>query len=161
MVKVLFEPKTKLSDSATYDITAWALPYVYGLNAYATKDKVPAAGAISLRATVTNPETSYGYVIPWNGIKTVKAVGHLYRRASCFVMPNNLLKSMGINLTGGAIIILKTSNQQFGGNLWKMVRETTAADGVQIYAVTSGFVDKGLTSAVKWFIRCGCRKWYL
>ncbi|NNG10660.1 MAG: zinc carboxypeptidase, partial [Arenibacter sp.] len=31
LVKVLMEPKTKLTDSLTYDITAWSLPYAYGL----------------------------------------------------------------------------------------------------------------------------------
>ncbi|MFD1079845.1 hypothetical protein, partial [Longispora fulva] len=36
MVKVLFEPSTKLVDSLTYDITAWSLPYAYGLDAVAT-----------------------------------------------------------------------------------------------------------------------------
>ena len=30
MVKVLFEPKAKLSDSLTYDITAWSIPYAHG-----------------------------------------------------------------------------------------------------------------------------------
>jgi hypothetical protein len=40
LVKVLFEPKSKLVDSATYDITAWSLPYVYGLPAYAMKSKI-------------------------------------------------------------------------------------------------------------------------
>ena len=34
MVQVLFEPKTVISDSLTYDITAWSLPYAYGLEAY-------------------------------------------------------------------------------------------------------------------------------
>ena len=42
LAKVLFEPKSKLVDSATYDITAWALPYVYGLQAYAVKEKIAA-----------------------------------------------------------------------------------------------------------------------
>ena len=36
MVKVLFEPEGKLSDSLTYDITAWSLPYAYGLEAIAS-----------------------------------------------------------------------------------------------------------------------------
>ncbi|MFN9982775.1 MAG: zinc carboxypeptidase, partial [bacterium] len=40
LVQVLFEPRTKLADSATYDITAWSLPYAYGLHAYATKERV-------------------------------------------------------------------------------------------------------------------------
>ena len=45
MVKVLFEPKSKLSDSATYDITAWSLPYAYGLSTFATKEKITIGGA--------------------------------------------------------------------------------------------------------------------
>jgi hypothetical protein len=40
LVKVLFEPASKLSDSVTYDITAWALPYAYGVDAYALKEKL-------------------------------------------------------------------------------------------------------------------------
>src|SRR5437773_3887764 len=42
-------------DSATYDITAWSIPYVYGVNAWATKDKLslnayPATQAITPRS---------------------------------------------------------------------------------------------------------------
>ena len=40
MVKVLFEQQSKLVDSATYDITAWSIPYSYGVNAWAVKDKI-------------------------------------------------------------------------------------------------------------------------
>jgi hypothetical protein len=35
LLKVLFEPFTHLPDSNTYDITAWAIPYAKGLEAYA------------------------------------------------------------------------------------------------------------------------------
>src|SRR3569833_1639513 len=34
LLNVLLEPKTFLADSNTYDITAWSLPYAYGLKAY-------------------------------------------------------------------------------------------------------------------------------
>jgi hypothetical protein len=33
LAKVLLEPRTFVADSNTYDITAWALPYAYGLQA--------------------------------------------------------------------------------------------------------------------------------
>ena len=42
MVKVLFEPQTKLTDSVTYDITAWSLPYAYGLNTTASTSTIQA-----------------------------------------------------------------------------------------------------------------------
>jgi len=36
LAHILFEPKTKLIDSVTYDITAWGVPYSYGIQAFAT-----------------------------------------------------------------------------------------------------------------------------
>jgi hypothetical protein len=44
MVKVLMEPRSKLVDSVTYDITAWSLPYVYGVDAYASREKINISG---------------------------------------------------------------------------------------------------------------------
>ena len=35
-INVLFEPKTELSDSLTYDLTAWSLPYAYGISTVAS-----------------------------------------------------------------------------------------------------------------------------
>jgi len=40
LVDVFLERTTKLSDSMTYDITAWSLPFVYGLNGYSTSKKI-------------------------------------------------------------------------------------------------------------------------
>src|SRR5690606_17423437 len=40
LAQVLLEPNTKLSDSLTYDITAWSLPYAYGLETIASQTLV-------------------------------------------------------------------------------------------------------------------------
>jgi hypothetical protein len=79
LVNVLFEPKSRLSDSVTYDITAWSLPYVYGLTAWASKDKIAGSGNV-VRTKVVNKEATYGYVLPWIGVRTVKAVGQLLQK---------------------------------------------------------------------------------
>ncbi|HYH14418.1 MAG TPA: M14 metallopeptidase family protein, partial [Flavisolibacter sp.] len=84
MVKVLFEPQTQVVDSATYDITAWALPYVYGVKAFAIRQAVSTSGDLTSAftpATVNNPSANpYGYVIPWTGLQSVKLVGQLLQR---------------------------------------------------------------------------------
>ncbi len=49
MVKVLMEPATKLSDSLTYDITAWSLPYAYGVEAISTNRSVPVNAGIQAK----------------------------------------------------------------------------------------------------------------
>ena len=40
LIQALFEPQTHFSDSLTYDITSWALPYAYGLKAVASNQNV-------------------------------------------------------------------------------------------------------------------------
>ena len=41
LLQVLMDPNPELSDSLTYDITTWALPYAYGLEAYAITSTMP------------------------------------------------------------------------------------------------------------------------
>ena len=75
MVKVLFEPQSKLVDSVTYDITAWSLPYVYGLHAYASQRTNQCDAVItSCRPCQNNAADAYGYVIRWQGVSSCKTV---------------------------------------------------------------------------------------
>lgn len=142
MVKVLFEPKSKLSDSATYDITAWSLPYVYGLNAYASKEKLNLGGAY-VRNKVINTGTEYGYVLPWIGVGTVKAVGQLMKKGLLLRYSEVPFEVNGNKFNRGAIIILKTSNQEFGDGLWSIVRNVADENNLQLFPVSTGMVDKG------------------
>ncbi len=41
LTQVLLEPQSALSDSLTYDITAWSLPYAFGVDCYGLKKIVP------------------------------------------------------------------------------------------------------------------------
>lgn len=142
MVKVLFEPRSKLVDSVTYDITAWALPYVYGLQAYASKDKLNGSETLS-NAAIVNGETTYGYIIPWNGIQTVKTIGQLLQRGIVLRYAENAFEVNGNKFDQGAIIVLKTTNSSFGNNLWKEVKMIADANATQLFSVSTGFVDKG------------------
>ncbi len=142
LVNVLFEPRSKLSDSVTYDITAWSLPYVYGLTAWASKDKITGVGIVA-GTTVLNKETEYGYVLPWNGVRTVKAVGQLLQKGVLLRFAEEPFEINGNKFDRGAVIILKTANRKTGSNFFAMVRQVADACNVQLYPVTGGMVDKG------------------
>lgn len=142
LVKVLFEPKSKLVDSATYDITAWSLPYAYGVEAFASKDKINSSGNINAKAIV-NPETTYGYVIPWNGIKTAKTTGQLLQKGILLRYAEHSFEVNGNKFDAGSVIILKSGNGSFGNDLWKETKKIADANAIQLYAVSTGFVDKG------------------
>lgn len=141
MVQVLFEPSSKLVDSVTYDITAWSLPYVYGLTAYATKEKINVSPAII--PAVTNSETSYGYVLPWNGIRSVKTAGQLMRKGIALRYAEQPFEIGGKRFEAGSILLLRTSNKGAGKNLWTTVKQIADENKVQLVPISSGFVDKG------------------
>jgi hypothetical protein len=142
LVNVLFEPRSRLSDSVTYDITAWSLPYVYGLTAWASKDKIAGSGDV-IRTKAVNKETAYGYVLPWNGVRTVKAVGQLLQKGVLLRYAEEPFEINGNRFDRGAVIILKTANKNAGSNLFTMVRQVADACNVQLYPVASGMVEKG------------------
>jgi hypothetical protein len=144
LVKVLFEPNAVLADSVTYDITAWSLPYVYGIKAYATPQRIDVQlndKAISL--TVENKPTDvYGYVVRWNGIQSVRFVSDLLQQGVKLRYNEQPFEINGQSFDRGAIIILKTSNQYLP-DLWATVSRIANANNVQLTSVSSGFVDKG------------------
>ncbi|MBK9568755.1 MAG: zinc carboxypeptidase [Chitinophagaceae bacterium] len=142
LVKALFEPKSSLVDSVTYDLSAWSLPYAYGINAFASKDKLVVTGIVS-RSVPVNAETTYGYVLPWKGIQTVKVVSQLLQKGILLRYAEQPFEVNGNKFDRGSIIILRTANKSFGKNLWAAVREVADANAVQLYPVTTGFVEKG------------------
>jgi Zinc carboxypeptidase len=142
MVKVLLEPRTKLVDSATYDISAWSLPYAYGLTAWASKDRINASGSYNA-VKVDNAETDYGYVMEWKGVHSVKTAGQLLQKGILLRYAEQPFETDGKQFERGAVIILRTANKSFGKNLWTVVREVANANNVQLFPVSGGFVDKG------------------
>jgi hypothetical protein len=146
MVKVLFEPQTKVVDSATYDITAWALPYVYGLKAYATRQAIPVGANLTssyIPASVNNAAANpYGYVIPWTGLQSVKLVGQLLQRGIKLRYSEQPFTVGGQSFDRGAVIILRTSNQG-RPDLWNEVRTLANAQGVTLAAISGGLVEAG------------------
>jgi len=144
MVQVLFEPRSRLSDSATYDITAWSLPYAYGLNAFATKEKMSGNGAYQKPASVNNiASDAYAYVIKWEGVQSAKAVGYLLQKGITLRYSEVPFELNGQQFDRGSVIVMKTSNQSAGANLWKHVADAANAANVKAYPVSTGFVDNG------------------
>ena len=144
MVNVLFEPKTTLVDSATYDITAWSLPYIYGLNAFSVKEKINISAAFNKPAPVNNVVAeTYGYVIPWEGMQSAKAVAELMQQGVRLRYAGKAFEVNGEKFKPGSIIVLKAANNAVKDNIWKFVTDVCNKQQIKAYPVTTGFVDKG------------------
>ncbi|WP_299116011.1 M14 family metallopeptidase [uncultured Winogradskyella sp.] len=110
MVKVLFEPNAKLSDSLTYDITAWSVPYAYGLEAIACTTKV-ASGKLAERKALQVLKDAYGYVSKWNSIDDAQFLADLLKNNFKVRFTEKPFSSNGSDFDRGSLIITKGDNK--------------------------------------------------
>jgi hypothetical protein len=112
MVNVLFEPSTTLSDSLTYDITAWSLPYAYGLEAVASPREV-SSEANSTNAEISNTAnpSGAGYVSKWNAIQDAQFLAGLLKENIKVRFSEIPFKSEGKDYDRGSLIITKSDNR--------------------------------------------------
>ena len=139
LVKVLFEPKSYMSDSATYDITAWSVPYVYGIKAYAVKERLD-IGPYNAIAAITDAQSPYGLLVPYTSLNDAKLLAYLLQKK---VKVRYSLKPFtygGKNYDRGTLIILRTNNTPD----WNSITNNACKQfSVQAEAVASGFMEKG------------------
>lgn len=139
MAKVLLEPKTLVTDSNTYDITAWAVPYAYGVKGFAVKEKLEIAPWKNA-AAVTDVVSSYGLLIPYQSLNASKLVAYLLKNDIKVRFSEKPFTYQGKNFDRGTLIILKSSNPL---NWNAVANEACKKFNIQATAVGTGFMDKG------------------
>ncbi|HEY2727774.1 MAG TPA: M14 family metallopeptidase, partial [Parafilimonas sp.] len=139
MVKVLFEQQSKLVDSATYDITAWSIPYSYGVNAWAVKENLQLNSYTNPKA-ITEVESNYGVLIPYTSLNAAKTLANLLENNVHVRFSVNPFTYNGKTFGRGTLIVLKGNNT---ANWNDVVNKTCAMYNIQPYAVQTGFMDTG------------------
>lgn len=141
LVKVLLEPKTKVSDSNTYDITAWSLPYAYGIQAYAVKEKLDVSVLALAASKIQTVHTNYGLIIPYTSLNAAKLMGHLLQKGVKIRYATTSFQYKGKTYPSGTLVILKTSNSKVDWNA--LTNEACLKFHIQADVVETGFMDKG------------------
>lgn len=143
MVKVLFEPKAKLSDSVTYDITAWSIPYAYGLKTVASKTIVtPDAPNKSFIQNTPN-ENATAYVARWNTVKDAAFLSQLLQKGIRVRFTEKAFTSSGEKFEKGTLIITKSDNKNTDG-FYKIVNDLAQKNEITLSSLSSGFSDSGV-----------------
>lgn len=107
LVNVLFEKNAKLSDSITYDITAWSLPYAYGLEAYVTNKDIPSGKYAKLFNNNTIDNMAIAYGVKWNHLKDAKFLTDLLVTKLKVRFNKSEFVNNGIKYNPGSLIIYK------------------------------------------------------
>ncbi len=145
-VQALFEPITKASDSLSYDLTAWALPYVYNLKAYALADKVTADTSKVEITKIVNEVIGtkpYAYVANFTGFDELKLMASLYNKN---IKLRYSLKPFVLNGTAfsrGSIIVTRGDNKHLETDFDKDVTAAANDSQVKLVSTSTGMVDSG------------------
>lgn len=153
ILKVLFEPKTKQPEvvSRPYDITAWALPYALGLEAYAIRERiVPSApkNQDMYDSAAPKPElkNAYAYIIPWKNFSSARVLARLLKAGVRVRYEDQPFTAAGKDYDAGTLVVTKTANAKFGDNLYDKIYQAAYQKKdyhYKIDPVTTGFSDKG------------------
>ncbi|MDA3613746.1 M14 metallopeptidase family protein [Polluticaenibacter yanchengensis] len=142
MAKVLFEPKSNLKDSVTYDITAWAMPYAYGINGYAVKEKLATDMGNKPVVKADTIGNAYAYIKTWKSMEDARFLAACLKEGIKVRMSERPFEYGSKKYQPGSLIFIKTSNQSVV-DFYSKIKELAAKYKVSLEAVTSGFVDKG------------------
>jgi hypothetical protein len=140
LVKVLFEPKGKLTDSVTYDITAWSVPYSFGVDAFALKDKRNLSSYPNTNVAITTVNSSYGILLPYTSVNSAMALAYLLKKGVKVRMAEKPFTYNNKVYDRGTLIVIRTSNS---GNWLETVNEAATKFNIQPIEVASGYVEKG------------------
>lgn len=146
LVKVLFERNSKITDSATYDITAWSVPFVYGVKAYGLKEFVTGTSKtnpLTAQVPSASAENTYAWVVKWNGLNSAVFLSALLNKGIRVRYAEEPFKVGNSDFDKGALIVTRASNFNYGKELEAMVKTAAEASALQVAAVPTGFVDKG------------------
>ncbi|WP_026135925.1 M14 family metallopeptidase [Nafulsella turpanensis] len=145
LLQVLFEPESKLSDSVTYDITAWAVPYMMDLQAYATTEEiegtpVPDSPDYELNLPTEQP---YAYLLEWNSLEDVKFLSRLLKAGIKVRFAEEPFVTGNKECGRGTLIITRRGNEGLGERFDYIVREAAREWERPLQATGTGFVTEG------------------
>ncbi len=145
LVKVLFERQTHLSDSLTYDITAWSLPFVYGLETYGLKSSpnYKKGALMKIMVVQTIPANAVAYVIPWNGMNSARTLSRLLQQDVKVRYAEHPFTVDGKSFERGSLIIVRTSNQHLTRPISEIIQDAVAGQALHVEAVSTTFMEKG------------------
>jgi hypothetical protein len=143
-ITTLFEPQSKLSDSLTYDITAWNLMYAYGLKGYAVNERINFSGSYQPKVThdTTIEPKPYAYIFNYKSLKDVEFLAALLKRGIKVRAATKAFKTSNESFSPGTLIITQRNNETVV-DFNNVVKEEAKKYGRKIYTATTGFVDAG------------------
>lgn len=145
LVHALLEPDSFLEDSVTYDLTAWALPYVFGVQAYALKERLPVKEgpvAFPFAENALPAALPYAYAIMWKDVADARFLAALQKAHIRVRVSEEAFTSGGKNYPAGTLLVTRTDNERMAGFDRQLVALANQHKRT-LYPLATGMAEKG------------------
>ncbi|MDC0497330.1 zinc carboxypeptidase, partial [Flavobacteriaceae bacterium] len=129
------------SDPLTYDITAWSLPYAYGLEASVIDVKVETVSKTSNFKLNEINSNSIGYIFEWSSLKDAEFLTSLLTNDFNVRYSTKKITTNGKKFSPGALILLKRDQNK--NDFHSSVIEISNLHERKTHAIISGISDNG------------------
>ena len=146
LVQAFFEPKTYVSTVETYDITAWAAPYMLGLEAFATEVKVEVQDAeISIpdAEMILKHNKPAAYLAKWESLEDARFLGELLKHNIKLRYAQHKFTVAGRDFEPGTLIITRKGNRKMKERFDEIVKNAAVKYGRSLYSSPTTYVDAG------------------
>lgn len=146
LTQILLDPETYVEDSLTYDITAWSLPYAYGLEAYASTQRFLPEGAYEVPAVSNNldeVDNAYAYLASWRGLQNAQFLAALSKKGVKARYAQEGFRVEDKSYPAGTLVLTRADNRKMGAAFAATLAELAAEFRQEIEAVKTGFAQAG------------------
>ena len=147
LANILLEPRTTIVDSLTYDLTAWSVPYIYGVEAYATTERInPSGDARDLLNTMTIqgfPEPVVAYLFKYNSFADAQFLAALHNDGFSFRSSSEPINMNNQTFEPGTIVVSQNGNRHMGSNFDAKLRALASEHNRIPLAVGSAIATTG------------------
>ncbi|MBP6827712.1 MAG: zinc carboxypeptidase [Saprospiraceae bacterium] len=145
LVQVLFEPESRLSDSVTYDITAWSLFFAHGLEGYALKDRFDPKKAYEPYKAPEMMLTAspYAWFIHRHAFNDVQFLSALLQKGVKVRTATKAFQMAEQTFEPGTFVISRIDNRNMNNELDGVMKSIAGEHNVALHPVFSGMAEKG------------------
>ncbi|MFD1292531.1 M14 family metallopeptidase [Lutibacter holmesii] len=144
MVKVLFEQNAALENPLTYDITAWSLPYAYGINCIASTTNPSSNTAYKLEDFTANTSdiNAYAYITKWNEVADATFLAELLKNKFNVRFSEVDFEVAGNKYSKGSLIVMRGENTHLT-DFDTTIVEIANKNNQLLNSASTGFVNSG------------------
>ncbi len=142
MLQVLMDAESKLVDSLTYDITAWALPHAFGLEMLAVQKRIDSeAKRMTYRTSDVNGSVKpYSWVFERGSLAEAKFLGELLQENVQIRYSTKDFQVGAKNFPAGSFVVSRADNMDLDMGLDRIVRSAAVQHNVIVTPILSGWM---------------------